>query len=753
MRATRLLNGSEWWVGHSAPGQSVPPGDWLPAEAPGDVRLDLMRAGLIPDPFYADNTRHCEWVDEKKWWLKREFDAPEKPGRAFLRFCGLDYHSEVFLNGKRLGEHVGMFAHAVFEVTGLLKERNELIAAFRPPTDYPDRLKTLKCQMSYGWDFAPRIRNVGIWDDVELVRTGRFFIRRMSVHPRADDGEWLVDAAVEIDAAVDTPGVVEFDVEGANFAMTPVVQREMVHLVRGRRVYRTAIRIEEPRLWSPWEEGPQNLYRIRATVDVGKRLEDVEEARFGLRTVELAANDGGGERPWTFKINGLRKFIRGANWVPADSFPGRVDRERYFALLRMAKDAGINMLRVWGGGLREKKAFYEICDELGIMVWQEFPFACGHAFPYPKTGEFRRTAESEIKGIVRATHAHPSVVFYCGGNEISYARNRELFDRIAEITRKEGGDRPFSPHSPAAGEAHNWFVHHSLANIAEYRAEETCFLSEFGMQAPPDVESLRRFMPENRLWPVRPVLPYSLSEAVSLGPSFWDKLPALTLDHRTVESTRMWYHHNAQLYKMFRYAKIRGFHDLETFVAASQEAQAAGLQVAVEHIRRRRYRSSGVMFWQLNEPWPAVCWSVIDYYLRPKRAYWKIAAVMAPALVSLDYIYKRYRPGDEFRAEAWVINDMHRPLEGARLTVSLVTDAGRVELAARDLGRVEPDSLTSVGEVAATLPETVAMRVECRLEAGREVFDNEYDLTFHDATPTPKAIKAAHKFMTEFMWK
>ncbi|MEW6200855.1 MAG: glycoside hydrolase family 2 TIM barrel-domain containing protein, partial [bacterium] len=671
MRTEKSLNGSDWQVGDSRAGESIEKVKrWYPAVVPGNVRLDLLRADIIPDPFYGDKCEESKWVNSRRWWFRKEFQMPPKEGRAFIRFSGLDYHAMIELNGAVLCEHVGMFSTTVVEITRRLQSDNRLVVCFEPPARYPDRTHTLKCQMSYGWDFAPDIRTVGIWDDVSVLHTGSAFLRHVTVHPHPVGDDYLVDLRIEIDSSDDFPGVIEVDVEGLNFPLKPpVVQREMVQVHKGKRYFTTSIPIENPHLWEPWEEGNQWLYRLRATLSSGEHLEDVEEVRFGLRSVEMIKNEEN-NIPWTFRINGKRKFIRGANWAPCDSFPGRIDGERYKSLLGLARSAGINMLRVWGGGLREKRQFYELCDEMGIMVWQEFPFACASK-PYPRTAKFMELVEQEARGIVRLTHAHPSVVFYCGGNEISYRWNHKIFRRIGQICSEEGGGRPFNPHSPARGEAHNWNIHHCYANIADYRKEDAAFVSEFGMQSAPAVESLRKFIPEKNLYPIKPIRSYFPVEFLFQRVEKLKWLPVFGVDRQTAQNSYMWYYRSAQLSKMFRYARITGFDDLESFVEASQMAQAFGLQAAIEHLRRRRYRTSGAIFWQFNEPWPAISWSVVDYYLVPKKAYEKIKQVCQPVLVSIDYPLKKYRRGDKFGGEIFIINDVHQPIENAELRVSL----------------------------------------------------------------------------------
>jgi beta-mannosidase len=391
-------------------------------------------------------------------------------------------------------------------------------------------------------------------------------------------------------------------------------------------------------------------------------------------------------------------FIRGANWVPVDALPGRARREDYAQLLGLAKEAGINMLRVWGGGLREKRAFYDLCDELGLLVWQEFPFACVFFGHFPRHESFLGLARRECRAIVRQLRNHPSLVLWCGGNEYSPRRNRKLIETLRSVVAADDGTRPFKDVSPGRGDSHNWRVWHGKANLRHYRRDEAQFASEFGLSSVPDLAFLQKFIPPEHLWP----------------------------------PGEFWQYHHAELVKLRRYARpwLKGESaSLVQFIEATQKAQAFGLQVAIEHFRRRKYRASGTLLWQFNEPWPAICWSVVDYDRRLKLAYHKLQQIYNPILISLHYPLIEYRPGTLLRAEIWAVNDLLQPFEDCRLRIFL---DGR-EIFSRTVG-LPPDSCCPVGLIAQLLPDG-SRHLEAKLSCqGQVISANSYDLQYYDPT-------------------
>ncbi len=704
---------------------------WLPATVPGNVRADLLRAGHLPDLYWGRQAEAAQWVDDRCWWLTCEFPLTLSPGQqAHLILRGVDYLSELFLNGQHLGRHEGMFSPQVHQVTDLIQAHNRLAvrivgSRWLPtdrssrwekllnrleglvtglPTRFPDRRDSLKCQMSFGWDFAPPLRTMGIWDDLFLVLSGDLFIRDLTVRHRMAGNEAVLTIQVQADAWQAGPARLRCTLAGETFQADPAVVERPVDLLPGPGHYAVELAVPAPRLWWPWDQGRPDLYRLTVEVWRGDRLLDTVTQTVGLRQVRLEGR--------TLYVNGKRIYARGANWVPAHILPGLVTQEDYRALLTLARQANMNLLRVWGGGLREKRAFYDLCDRMGILVWQEFPFACAFLTRYPRSPAYLRLVEAEARAIIRDLRNHPSLVLWCGGNEFSPRRNGPLVTTLQRAVAAEDPTRPFLPASPADGDRHNWRVWHHFQPPAAYRQDTALFASEFGLQAPPAVETLRRFIPDEELWPP--------------GPS--------------------WAYHGAGLKKLWRYARPflptgqTGNLSVEEMVQASQRAQAHGLQIAIEHYRRRKaHGCGGTLVWQLNEPWPAISWAILDFYRQPKLAYETVRRLFNPLLISLDYPLKRYQAGDELRAGVWVLNDLHRELPGCRVEVLLHDGMGQQGEPFTHSLDVAADSATWIGQVRWVLPPGGGWRVACRLiHEGQELATNEYDLTVHDEIqPTP----------------
>lgn len=677
MREIISLNDSQWFIGAVAPQAFPAPNDfarvqtWLPATVPGDARLALFDLNKIPDPFLERNNDASQWVDEYDWWYRREISLNLKESaRVFLLFNGIDYQCAVYWDDTLLGARVGMFSRHVYEIPATLRQPKTHRLAIRisggqqlprlklnfaerawqniagrllphPPhaRDFPDRYATLKCQMSYGWDFAPRLLTCGIWDDAFLIQTRDVFLRDVWAQG-APDGR--VRVTLDLDTARAHHARVQFAIAPKNFDAPAQHFEFPIQLdTSGARVY--ALRLEQPHAWNPWDRGEPNLYALTTRILDGADELDVHETTFGLRTIELAPNPGASANraPWTFVINHQPEFIRGANWVPADAIPARVTRDDYAALLQLARDANINLLRVWGGGLKEKRAFYDLCDALGLLVWQEFPLAGAGIDYFPRDKNYRALLRQEASAIVRALRNHPSVVLWCGGNEFIPRLNRHVTNILRETVTRCDGTRPFKTASPSRDESHNWRVWHGYANTRAYAQDNALFFGEFGLQAPPKLETLARFLPDAAMYP----------------------------------PNAQWEYHNAAIKKLWRYARpalspqtrqtgaAREI-SLAEFIDASQEAQLRGLQSAIEYARRNKPRVAGCAFWQFNEPWYSICWSVVDYARVPKRAYYKIKELYNPVLVSFAFPRRPYRAGETIHGEIWLVNDALRQIRG-----------------------------------------------------------------------------------------
>jgi beta-mannosidase len=729
MRELISLSGPDWYCAQSnlrgPDAAEIERLEKFAASVPGEVRLDLARAGLLKDdPFYGRDNDASRWVEDRDWWYWRDFDLKLEPGqRAWLVLHGADYYTWTYLNGELLGEHEGMFSRQVYDITNRRRERNRLAVRFLAPARFsrerskrstrwekllnrweqrfidvscdPDRRDALKCQMSYGWDFAPELRTIGLWDAVDVIVTGEVALFDAQVKTRLAPGRAALVISFDADALTAGPVTFTLSLEGQTFKSDPVTRSFRAMLPAGRSRQTFEMQVRDPRLWFPWDHGEQNLYMLTIEAHGEEHTLDRVTESVGLREISQRRNPGSppSAADWTFVVNGQPVYLRGANWVPADAFPARVTEDDYRAWLTMAREANLNALRVWGGGLREKKAFYDLCDRLGLLVWQEFPLACAFITRYPRSKEYLAFVESETRDIVRQVRLHPSVMLWCGGNEFDPKANRLVIEAMRRAATAEDGTRPFQDVSPAFGESHNWSIWHRYRPPEEYQKDTAQVMSEFGLQAPPPVASLRRFIPPDELWPP--------------GPS--------------------WKVHRAQMPKLKHYAHpYRISNELDEFVRASQQAQAHGIQIAVEHARRRKYATSGFLVWQLNSPWPGVDWAIVDYYRALKPAYERLKEIAHPLLVSLDYALRRYSPGDVLTADVWVVNDWPRDFPGCRVEIVL-QDTRQVFVV-----NVGPDSAAVIGRVTWTLPQG-DWRVTCRLAQGESALaENHYDLAEYD---------------------
>jgi beta-mannosidase len=454
-------------------------GDWLPIEAPGDVHRPLIAAGRIPDPFYDRNETACAWMEEREWWYRLRFDAPDPPGpgeRLRLVFHGLDTFATVWLNGEEIGRHRNMFRPAVFDVTVLVRpnQTNTLALRFDPPLTQiegiplstwgrnVERTAMRKAQFGYGWDWGPRLPTIGIWRSVELRREREAVLA--GVH----------GATVELTRSHDR-AVVAVRVEAERFSGSgpltahialappdgaPPLTHDLV-LDGARELEATAyLTVDRPCLWWIRDLGEPALHDLRVTLlGNGVELDAWQGNNLGIRTLALdQAPDPGerGTRFFRFVLNGVPIFARGADWIPCDSFVGAIPLERYDALLTATRNANMTMIRVWGGGIYEHDVFYDACDRLGLLVWQDFMFACAM---YPEDDAFAAEVEAEARYKVRRLRSHPCLALWCGNNENQWLHDRIHWDQPA---LPPYGERYYNPH-PAPGRRRPRRTHPLLA--------------------------------------------------------------------------------------------------------------------------------------------------------------------------------------------------------------------------------------------------------------------------------------------------
>ena len=656
---------------------------WLPASVPGSVHLDLMRAGVIPDPLARLYEHGVAWVDESDWVYETTFgvDGPP-PACAYLHFHGLDTLAEIALNGEVLGRTEDMFIPHEFPVGGRLKAgENTLSVTFQSALrvgrerqaawdaggndtlpyhwdNWAERAFVRKAQYQYGWDWGPVLRGCGLWQPVELVTVpaARLGDWSHSVEFRAD-GQATVTVTTEVERAAgqeETPLTLSVSLAGTNPISLPVPTGAGSVGVSG------TITVAAPRRWQPNGYGEASLYDLLLTLAGADGTEaDRRESKVGLRTVELVREpdaDGKGEG-FKFRVNGVDVYAKGANWIPDHSFPSLITPSRLRERIGRARDAGMTMLRIWGGGFYESEDFYALCDEMGLLVWQDFPYGCSY---YPDTGEYAELARVEATAAVRRIRSHPSLALWCGNNEnhTMFESNwtgtrpprllgehlyHEILPAVVEVENPQTPYWPGSPYGGPAGDSnsadfgdcHNWDVWHGRGDWVHYVENDSRFCSEFGF-------------------------------AASCGLGAWDESLAVT-DRSPQSPAVRWHDKTRKGYDTYLGYIALHFpvaQSLEDLVYYSQINQAEALKCGVEHYRRRKGRCWGTLFWQLNDCWPVQSWSVIDSTGEPKAAYFASKKFYAPVLLSLVR-------GSE-SVQAHLVSDLLTPLSG-KLTWTLAT--------------------------------------------------------------------------------
>jgi beta-mannosidase len=623
-------------VGGSAP-QTLA-GHRIPAQVPGCSHLDLMAAGVIAHPYLDRNEADLTWAHHVDWRYATTFQAaPVRPGeRVDLVFDGIDTVSTVELNGTVLGQTANMHRRYRFDIRETLRGRaNDLVVTLESALRYAERTEAQlgwrqrayphpynairKMACSFGWDWGPDLQTAGIWKPVRLERwdTARLAQVRPLVTVRPD-GTGQVDVHVDLDRARDCAYTVVAAIDG----------REVRTPVTGDAATLTVL-IPGPRLWWPAGYGEQPLYDLTVTLLADREPVDATRHRVGFRTITVDTDPDEVGTPFTFVVNGKRVFAKGANWIPDDHLRATVSRERIERRIGQAVDANMNMLRVWGGGIYEADDFYDVCDERGVLVWQDFPFSCAfYAEEEPLRGEVEAEARENITRLV----AHPSLALWNGNNENLVAHTdwgwrdgldgrtwglgyyTELLPRILAELDPARPYAPGSPYSPGDlppndadhGTRHEWDVWNAM-DYAHYRAHIPRFCAEFGFQAPPTWTTLTRWIRDQPLTPT--------------SPGF--------LHHQKAHDG------NGKLHRGLAPHLPPPAH-FEDWHWATQLNQARAVAYGIEHFRSWWPRTAGALVWQLNDCWPVTSWSVIDSDERPKPLYYAVKHAFAPRLLTVQ---------------------------------------------------------------------------------------------------------------------
>ncbi len=667
---------------------------WYSATVPGTVHTDLYNNKIIPDPFFADNEKKLQWIENEDWEYQTTFDISQEElnqQHIELQFDGLDTYANVYLNDSLLFSADNMFRTWNVEIKNKIHlGENKLKIVFQSavkkgkeeakklnytlPGD--EKIFTRKAQYQYGWDFGPRFVTCGIYKDVKLIFWNNAKMLNVKCNLKSLTDE---KAELEFVCEIKSEEAIDYNLNTIcnTSKKTSDILKQKIQLRKGRNICTINYSLLKPNRWWSNGLGESFLYLFTIQLANDKNIIDKKELNIGLRTLELVQEKDSIGQSFYFKLNGIPVFMKGANYIPPDNFLPRVTKNDYEKIVQNAVDANMNMLRVWGGGVYADDSFYEACDKKGILVWQDFMFACAM---YPTDEHFINNVSEEIKEQIQRLQNHPSLALWCGNNEIDegwknwgwqkqynysvqdstkiwndyvFLFQKNIPTIISKLSpsllgRDEG--RGYIPSSPSIGwghkeslqqgDSHYWGVWWGMEPFENYKNKVGRFMSEYGFQGIPSLNSLKKFTNENDL--------NFNSDAIKNHQK-----------HPTGFQTI-----NTYMERDYIVPK-----DFEKYIYVSQLLQAEGMKTAIEAHRRAKPNCMGTLFWQLNDCWPGITWSSIDYYGNPKAMYYQAKRSYEPIIISINEENNQYK--------IYILNDELKNKNG-KLDLKLIDFNGKI---------------------------------------------------------------------------
>jgi len=661
---------------------------WMPATVPGTVHTDLLKQKQIPDPYYRDNESKVQWVDREDWEYKTTFDASAatlQQNHTELVFEGLDTYADVYLNGTEILDANNMFRTWKVDVKQWLKPTNYLYIHFHsaqnkvdelakkdapfawPTIDYP-RMYVRKAQYSFGWDWGPKFTTCGIWKNISLnawndikVNDLHFVITSLTDKMAQVKAVYLIDANAICSAEIH----IQDKLPLPSFSVTRTFA-----LKKGRNEVSIDINIANPKKWWTYQLGKPYLYSTVSTIKSIKDAEVTINKKLGLRTIELVQEKDNVGQSFYFKLNGIPVYMKGADFIPCDAFLPRITKDTYRKQIANAKEANMNMLRLWGGGIYESDDLYDLCDEEGILLWQDMMFACAM---YPDDDAFLANVSAELADNITRLRNHPSLALYCGNNEcyegwnnwgwkdkfakdpkdearIENAYKKLFLQTIPFVISQYDNSRNYIPSSPlfgwthdesiTNGDSHYWGVWGYEKEAEIFREKTGRFVSEYGMQSMPELSTVEKY-----------ALPY---------------------DYDTASATMRTHQKHPKGYPLMQsyinqyMPQPKNFPD---YIYATQCMQDYVFNTAIQIHRSKMPTNMGTLYWQLNDCWPVASWATVDYYNNWKAAMYGIKDAYADVLITLDSTDKKNWTVD-------ITNDLLKNVDGI-LYLSIYDFAGK----------------------------------------------------------------------------
>ncbi len=670
--------------------------NWQKATVPGNVFTDLLDNNIIPDPFILDNEKKVQWISDKDWEYRTSFELTDEilsQDHIELNFEGLDTYARIYLNDSLLGSTHNAFRNWRFEAKKKLQKNNTIRIEFenfetverqkeaRNPYKLPEgkRVYTRKAQFQYGWDWGPVLNTMGIWKPIHLTSwkdavLRDVFIKQDSIND--DSANLTAEYTIESDLA--TSAELRVQVNGQTIS-TEVELQEGVH------TYELPITIYNPKLWWTHNLGEPYLYHFDFQFSMDDIIKGKQSIKKGIRTIELISEKDSIGESFYFKLNGVPVYMKGANYIPAHSFQSRVNSEKYQKLLSDVVDANMNMLRVWGGGIYETDEFYELCDEKGILIWQDFMFACAM---YPGDRDFLENVTIEAEQQTKRLRNHTSLGLWCGNNENSegwhrwgWQANRSeeektaiwkdyltLFDSILPNVVERNTQTDYWESSPkygrgnpkykTEGDAHDWWIWHDAYPFEHLEENVPRFMSEFGFQSFPSFETIRYLNQKKEI----------------------DLQTAAIASHQK-------HSRGFQLIKEYMQRDYIVPEKDEDYAYVSQLLQAKGMVMGFEAQRLTKPYNMGTLYWQLNDVWPAISWSSIDYFGNWKALHYKAKKAFSNVLLVT-------KPS-KYDYDTYIVNDSLVPITDT-LKLRIIDFHGKVMRSSAELITVQANTSQKV---------------------------------------------------------
>tara|TARA_B100001057_G_scaffold500182_1_gene613967 strand:- start:204 stop:2687 length:2484 start_codon:yes stop_codon:yes gene_type:complete len=649
-----------------------------PATVPGNIYSDLIDNSIIEDPFTGDNEFKLQWVSDSTWIYQTRFDVSStilNKENIDLNFEGLDTYAQVYLNDSLILSSKNAFRNYKVPVKDFVLLNNSLSIKFTPTHikeeieknklgyTLPEgrRIFTRKAQFQYGWDWGPSLNTIGIWKGVSLNAWNDAKIEHVYLKKKSyTKDQAKITAKITLSDPPKEPTLIVLSIAGKDFSLPIQAGNE-------KKEFDVPLTIDNPKFWWPHNLGEPYLYEVDIKLRKGAVVTDNLKVNHGVRNVSLISDDDQYGQSFYFMINGIPVYMKGANYIPQHSLQNRVTNAHYENLLQDVVDANMNMLRVWGGGIYENNIFYDLCDRKGILVWQDFMYACAM---YPGDEPFLRNAEKEAEDQLLRLRNHPSIVLFCGNNENSEGWHRwgwqngktkaqkdkiwadylKLFDSILPNQVAKYTDVDYWESSPkygrgnpkyqSEGDAHDWWVWHDAYPFEHFEDFVPRFMSEFGFQSFPSADVMK----------------------------FINQSDDIQIDTKAIRSHQK-HHRGFELIDLYMGRDYLIPDNDEDYIFLSQLVQARGMRIGIEAHRRAKPYNMGTLYWQLNDCWPGISWSSIDHFGNWKALHYEAKDAFEDVLISFE------RHND--RVDVYIVNDLITSLDES-LEIKLIDFDGNV---------------------------------------------------------------------------